>query len=66
MKGFRGFEITSQDNFNQKLDYIHGNPGRRGLCGLPFVYRWSSAQFYELGLTLEDVSLAELPRVLEL
>ena len=29
--------------------YIHQNPCRAGLCGLPVEYRWSSAREYEAG-----------------
>ena len=29
-----------------KLNYIHGNPVKRGLCETPEVYLWSSARAY--------------------
>jgi putative transposase len=32
----------------QKLDYIHENPMKAGLCELPEHYRYSSARYYEL------------------
>jgi putative transposase len=31
----------------QKIDYIHGNPVRRGLCESPTDWPWSSARAYE-------------------
>ena len=34
--------------FEQKLDYIHNNPVRKGLCDLPEDYQYSSAGFYIL------------------
>jgi putative transposase len=33
--------------FEQKLDYIHHNPVRAGLCKFPEEYKYSSARFYE-------------------
>lgn len=32
--------------FNQKLEYIHLNPVRAGLCTYPEDYKYSSARFY--------------------
>ncbi|MBS1542512.1 MAG: transposase [Bacteroidetes bacterium] len=32
--------------FDQKLDYIHDNPVRAGLCKYPEDYKYSSAGFY--------------------
>ena len=32
--------------FDQKLEYIHNNPVRAGLCRYPEDYRYSSAAFY--------------------
>jgi hypothetical protein len=34
----------------QKLDYIHFNPVKAGLCTLPEDYLYSSARFYYLNL----------------
>lgn len=34
--------------FDQKLDYMHMNPVRAGLCRYPEEYRYSSAGFYLL------------------
>jgi len=33
----------------QKLEYIHENPVKAGLCRMPEEYRYSSASFYETG-----------------
>jgi len=35
--------------FTQKLEYIHYNPVRAGLCELPEDYHYSSAKFYHGG-----------------
>jgi REP element-mobilizing transposase RayT len=32
--------------FEQKLDYIHNNPVKAGLCKFPEAYKYSSARFY--------------------
>jgi hypothetical protein len=34
--------------YQQKLEYIHNNPVKAGLCLLPEEYKYSSAKFYEL------------------
>ena len=36
--------------FIEKLDYIHQNPVKAGLCKFPEEYKYSSAKFYELGI----------------
>ncbi|NJN42155.1 MAG: transposase [Flammeovirgaceae bacterium] len=33
---------------SQKIDYIHYNPVKKGLCSDPVDYKYSSARFYEL------------------
>ena len=43
-------ELFTTDVFNQKLNYIHFNPVKAGLCGLPEDYYFSSALFYEKGI----------------
>ena len=35
--------------FEQKLNYIHNNPVKAGICVLPEDYTYSSAAFYETG-----------------
>jgi putative transposase len=34
----------------QKIDYMHYNPVKAGLCELPEHYRFSSARYYELNV----------------
>ena len=36
--------------FNQKLDYIHQNPVKAGLCDFAEDYYYSSASFYQTGI----------------
>lgn len=43
-------ELRSPKVFNQKLDYIHYNPVKAGLCILPEEYYYSSATFYATGV----------------
>ena len=42
-----GVPLWSQEVFLQKLEYIHNNPVRAGLCRYPEDYKYSSARFYE-------------------
>ncbi len=42
-----GVPLWSSGVFNQKLEYIHYNPVKAGLCKYPEDYRYSSARFYE-------------------
>jgi putative transposase len=43
--------VTSEASFLRKLNYIDNNPvqPKWNLATVPAEYRWSSAQFYELG-----------------
>ncbi len=41
-------ELRSSQVFKQKLEYIHANPVRAGMCNLAEEYYYSSARFYEL------------------
>ena len=43
-------ELHSKKVFNQKLNYIHQNPVKAGLCKLPEEYHYSSAKFYATGV----------------
>ena len=43
-------ELRNHAVFRQKLDYIHWNPVKAGLCKLPEEYKYSSALFYETGV----------------
>jgi putative transposase len=42
-------ELISPAVFAQKLEYIHFNPVRAGICKYPEEYRYSSALFYHTG-----------------
>ena len=39
-------DLFSPPVFNQKLEYIHNNPVKAGICKLPEAYPFSSARFY--------------------
>ena len=43
-------ELSSEKVFLQKLEYIHFNPVKAGICLYPEFYHFSSAFFYENGL----------------
>ena len=43
-------ELINHPVFTQKLEYIHWNPVKAGLCNLPEEYKYSSALFYETGV----------------
>ena len=43
-------ELSSEKVFFQKLEYIHYNPVKGGICSFPGEYRFSSAKFYETGV----------------
>jgi REP element-mobilizing transposase RayT len=43
-------ELISANLFKQKLEYIHYNPVKAGLCENPEDYYYSSARFYHDGL----------------
>lgn len=43
-------ELFTPAVFYQKLEYIHYNPVKAGLCTLPEEYFYSSARFYETGI----------------
>lgn len=45
-----GIELYSHDVFLQKLEYIHWNPVKAGLCSTPEDYYYSSARFYWTGV----------------
>ncbi len=45
-EGFHPIQILSEEIFNQKVDYIHYNPVRRGLIENPEDWKYSSAGFY--------------------
>jgi len=39
--------IESDDEYDEKLAYIHRNPVKRGLVATDRAWRWSSAQWYD-------------------
>lgn len=41
-----GIEIKNNAVFDQKLDYIHYNPVKAGICAFPEDYIYSSASLY--------------------
>jgi putative transposase len=45
-----GIDLYTPEVFRQKIDYIHYNPVKAGLCILPDEYKYSSAKFYENGI----------------
>jgi REP element-mobilizing transposase RayT len=49
--------IFSERLFMEKLNYIHLNPVRAGLCERPSDYHWSSARIWQ-GLALENEPLS--------
>jgi len=44
-------DIWSEQVFLQKLEYIHNNPVKAGLCREAVDYKYSSARFYETGIS---------------
>ena len=44
--GFYDFHIISPEKLNEKLNYIHCNPEKAGLCDKPEEYPYSSAWYY--------------------
>src|SRR2546423_12625946 len=46
----RSIELYTEEVFLQKLDYLHWNPVKAGLCCLPEEYKYSSAKFYLAGV----------------
>lgn len=48
-------ELRSSKVFNQKLEYIHYNPVKAGLCIFPEEFYYSSAKFYATGI--DDFSI---------
>jgi putative transposase len=43
-------ELRTDKVYLQKLNYIHWNPVRAGICTLPEEYKYSSAMFYHTGV----------------
>ena len=49
LKRFYDFNVHSAKKRSEKLDYMHWNPVKRGLVGIPSEWIWSSYLFYENG-----------------
>ncbi len=43
-------DLYTHEVFMQKLEYIHWNPVKAGLCSCPEEYKYSSARFYITGV----------------
>ena len=43
-------DLWSKEVFLQKMEYIHGNPVKAGLCRSEEDYKYSSAKFYKMGV----------------
>jgi REP element-mobilizing transposase RayT len=43
-------ELRTDKVYQQKLEYIHQNPVKAGLCKFPEDYKYSSASFYQTGI----------------
>ena len=43
-------DLWSREVLMQKLNYMHQNPVRAGLCNYAEEYKYSSAKFYETGI----------------
>ena len=48
-KRYYHLNVRSQDQFVEKLGYIHRNPVKRGLCVAPEDWEWSSFRRYVTG-----------------
>jgi putative transposase len=46
---FYDFNVYSERKKREKLEYMHGNPVKRGLVKNPAAWIWSSFLFYEKG-----------------
>ena len=57
-------ELKSHAVFRQKLDYIHWNPVKAGMCKLPEEYKYSSALFYETGIDNPSKNSGRFPGTL--
>jgi putative transposase len=54
--------IHSSKELLEKIDYMHANPVRKGLCEHPADWKWSSAaQYYETCNNSLKLDLSDLP-----
>ncbi len=49
-ESFHPQEILTENIFQQKIDYIHMNPVRRGLVKEPKEWKYSSAEYFAAGI----------------
>ena len=49
-KRYYDFNIRDEQQFTEKLRYIHRNPVQRGLCERPEDWEWSSFRHYSTGV----------------
>jgi REP element-mobilizing transposase RayT len=56
-RSFRGLVVEGEKMWRQKVEYIHSNPVRRGLCERPEEYPWSSARLWEDGCWNEALAV---------
>jgi len=49
---FYDFNLFTDRKTQEKLDYMHQNPVRAGLVSDPCEWPWSSARFYDQGLSV--------------
>jgi hypothetical protein len=54
-------ELRTDKVYLQKLNYIHNNPVKTGICKLPEQYKYSSAQFYHTGHDNPSASSGRIP-----
>ena len=53
------FNVCSEQKLQEKLDYMHANPVKRGLVSSPEEWLWSSFRFYYLN----DASVLRMERL---
>jgi|SRR5579859_1990192 len=46
---FHDFNVYTSEKVDEKLNYMHANPVKRGLVERPGDWTWSSCRFYETG-----------------
>jgi len=49
-KRYYDFNVREHEKFVEKLQYIHRNPVKRGLCAGPEDWEWSSFLHYATGI----------------
>ena len=57
-------ELRNHAVFRQKLDYIHWDPVKAGMCKLPEEYKYSSALFYKTGINNPSINSGRFPGTL--